>query len=86
MLAPDGDTLEPRVYIHPRCENTIQQLKRFSWDDHKRGLDKDQKQQTKKKFDDYPALYRYLCNADPSFRRLKDGWPVIHGRRRRERS
>ena len=44
----------------------ILQMKRFMWDDHKRQLDKDAKQTTKKKLDDFPALLRYLANWEPT--------------------
>jgi hypothetical protein len=82
-LRPDQDTLSPRIKIDERCTKTIQQFKRYSWDDHKKGLEKDQKQRAKQKFDDYPTLWKYILNSNPSFRNLKlVGRPVAmrHGR------
>ena len=46
-------------------------MKRFLWDDHKKGLEKDQKQITKKKNDDFPACHRYAMNSNPDFRSLR---------------
>jgi hypothetical protein len=46
-------------------------MKRYLWDDHKRGADKDQKQKAKQKHDDHPTLLKYLANTDPSFRGLR---------------
>jgi len=54
-----------------RCMRTVSQMKRYAWQDHKLSSDKDQKQDTKKKFDDFPTLLKYLANASPSFRSLK---------------
>lgn len=67
MLKPDHATRSPRVKIHPRCENSIYQLKRFMWDDWRVGTDKGQKQKVKEKYDDYPACWRYLSNEEPTF-------------------
>ena len=46
-------------------------MKRLLWDDHKKGLEKDQKQITKKKNDDFPACHRYCLNSNPDFRSLR---------------
>ena len=71
MLKPDPFTHRPRITFDMRCMRTIYQLKRYAWSDHKLSSDKDQKQDTKKKFDDFPTLLKYLANAQPSFRSLK---------------
>lgn len=86
-LAPDPDTRRPRMHIHARCPRTVLQFKRFMWDDWKQGADRDQKQQTKKKYDDYPAIWRYLMNARPNYDALVRGYAAIravrHGAKRR---
>lgn len=76
-LKPDQDTGRPRISIDESCYKTIQQMKRYSWDDFKKGTEKDQKQKAKQKFDDYPTLLKYLVNSNPTFRVLKmAGSPV----------
>ncbi len=70
-LRPDPDTKRPRVTWDRSCSKSIYQIKRFLWDDHKKGLEKDQKQITKKKNDDFPAIMRYVMNSNPDFRSLK---------------
>jgi len=82
-LKPDSRTRRPRIHVHPRCENVIYQLKRFSWADYKKALDKDQKQKPKDKHSDYPTMLKYLCNSQPTFQLLRMGAPVIHTRGRR---
>jgi hypothetical protein len=67
-LKPDVKTRQPRVVIDPRNVRTLYQMKRFSWDDYKRSMEKDQKQKVKQKNDDYPALWRYILNSNPTFR------------------
>lgn len=76
-LKPDIDTFKPRIQVDPSCYKTIQQMKRYSWDDFKKGMEKDQKQRAKQKFDDYPTLWKYICNSSPTFRTLKtNGYKV----------
>jgi hypothetical protein len=70
-LKPDPDTQASRILIDERNSNTIQQMKRYSWDDFKKSMEKDQKQKAKQKFDDYPTLWKYVCNSSPSFRTMK---------------
>lgn len=81
-LMPDNRTLEPRISIHPRCHNTIRQMKRYVWDDYRQALEKAQKQLPKNKEDDYPTLWKYLLNSDPAYRFLKDGPQITGGRSR----
>ena len=81
-LQPDFELRRPRVKIHPRCERTILQLKRYMWDDWKGSDDKGQKQKPKPKYDDYPACWRYVMNARPDFERLIHGYRVISASRR----
>ena len=76
MLKVDPATQRPRLTIHPRCRDTIYQLQRFVWDDFSTKVDKDQKQTPKPKYDDYPAMLRYLANSEPNFRFLKQGAQV----------
>jgi hypothetical protein len=67
-LKPDEKTHLTRYSVDPRCIRTIYQMKRFSWDDYKRSMEKDQKQKVKQKNDDYPAILRYIINSEPTFR------------------
>ena len=76
-LKPDARTRRPRLMFHSRCRNAAVQMKRFVWDDFRRTMDREQKQLVKRKYDDYPAILRYLMNADPTFRMLYAGAPVI---------
>ncbi|MCK5610479.1 hypothetical protein KAR91_51880 [Candidatus Pacearchaeota archaeon] len=82
-LKPDRDTMRPRIHIHPRCENTIHQLKRYAWEDYKKSQERDLKQKPRDKNDDYPTLLKYLANYDPDYRFLRQGAPVI-GRGKRK--
>lgn len=76
-LRPDESTKLPRFRVDPRCQRTNYQLKRYCWDDFKRGIEKDQKQRAKQKHDDYPTMLKYLVNSNPSFRALKSlGAPI----------
>lgn len=84
-LKPDFDTRRPRIRIHPRCEQTVLQMKRFMWDDWKTNEDKSQKQTPKPKYDDYPACWRYVMNAKPEFDSLVYGHRVISASRRTRR-
>lgn len=81
-LAPDFDTRRPRIHVHPRCKNTILQMKRFMWADWKGNEDRSQKQQVKPKYDDYPACWRYAMNARPEFESLLHGYRMISASRR----
>ena len=86
MLRPDRARFGPRLHIHPRCEQTIFQMPRYTWDDHKRSMEKDQKQVPRAKFDDYPTMMKYLMNSDPTFNALRGFGQIIHqtGRSRHE--
>ena len=77
-LRPDSQTWRPRLHVHLRCSNTIFQMKRYTWDEHKYRMEKDIKQSPRAKYDDYPTLLRYACNLEPSFRMLRDGAPILH--------
>jgi hypothetical protein len=72
-LKPDPNTLEPRIHISSRCPKTIQQMKRYVWDDYRKTLEKAQKQVPKDKNDDMPTLKKYLMNTDPTFRFFLSG-------------
>jgi hypothetical protein len=84
-LKPDPHTRQPRIHVHPRCRRTIFQIQRFVWDEYKRSAEKDQKQTPKPKNDDFPALWRYLMNTNPTFIGLRGLQQVYHrpGVRRR---
>lgn len=70
-LKPDEKTLRPRILFDVLCTKTIHQMKRYLWDDYKKGADKDQKQKAKQKHDDGPTLLKYLANSAPTFRGLR---------------
>lgn len=78
MLKPDEHTLAPRLFIHPRCKDTVYQLQRYTWGEFSTKVDREQKQTPKDKWSDFPTLLKYLANSEPSFRILKVGAPVIH--------
>ena len=71
MLAVDEQLERPRWAIDPRCKTTIYQMRRYLWDDFKRQAERDQKQRPKDRHSDFPTLYKYLANSQPTFRTLK---------------
>ena len=71
-LKPDPYTHKPRLTVHPRCMRTIQQMKRYSWDDFKKSMERDQKQKAKQRYDDFPTLHKYIANSAPTFRRCRN--------------
>jgi hypothetical protein len=77
FLKPDYRLYRPRLHVHPRCQTTIAQMKRYTWDEHRASLEKDLKQKPRAKNDDYPTLLKYLMNYEPSFTFLHGGAPVI---------
>lgn len=77
LLKPDELLGRSVIHVHPRCVNTITQMKRFMWDDWRNSSDKAQKQKAKEKYDDYPAIWRYFCNADPKHSFLARGAKVV---------
>ena len=77
LLKPDPRTRKPQIAFHRRCQTAATQMKRFAWDEHRRNLGRDVKQTPKPKYDDYPAMMRYLANYEPTFRTLYAGAPVI---------
>jgi hypothetical protein len=83
-LKPDTISRVPRLHFHPRCQATIAQMKRYSWDDYKLSNEKAQKQTPRDKYDDYPTMLKYLGNAEPGFRIMKYGAPVIGHKAKRE--
>ncbi len=78
FLRPDPYRLQPRMHIHPRCQVTNFQMKRYTWDEHKKGLERDIKQKPRPKYDDFPTCLKYLMNRNPQFSWLREGAPVIH--------
>ena len=64
--------------VDPRCDKTIFQLKRFLWDDYKRGNEHDLKQKPKSKHSDFPTLLKYIVNSSPTFRSLAQLNAVYH--------
>jgi hypothetical protein len=84
-LKPDPYLRQPRLHIHPRCRDTISQLKKYAWDNFKYDQGRDQKQLPKPKHDDYPGNLRYMVNSEPSFRGLTFGAPTINTRVRKNK-
>ncbi len=78
MLTPDAGSRRPRLMMHSTCTTAIYQMTRFVWDDYRQALEKDIKQKPKQKNDDFPAIWRYLANAEPTFRSLTAGTQVVH--------
>jgi hypothetical protein len=76
-LKPDPRTRRPRFHVHPRCQKTIWQTKRYVWDDYRKNTERDLKQIPRDKNDDYPTMIKYLMNLEPTFQFLRDGGPVI---------
>ena len=66
-LKPDSDMRRPRIHVHRSCTQCIYQMGRFSWKEHRASLEMEQHQEPKEKDDDYPAMWRYLLNADPHY-------------------
>lgn len=83
-LKPDPHRRQPRIHWHSRCQNSIYQFKRFTWDEFRRRDEKDLKQVPRAKYDDYPAIMRYAANYNPNFRFLRGGAPILgrSGKRR----
>jgi len=77
-LKPDRARMGPRMHFHTRCEDTILQMKRYTWDENKRGLEKDVKQKPRTRNDDYPTMLKYLMNSEPTFRGLRGFGQVVH--------
>lgn len=71
FLKPDDRRLQPRIHVHLRCKRTIFQFSRHVWDEYKRASEKEQKQAPKSKNDDWPALWKYLMNYQPTFNGLR---------------
>ena len=79
MLTPDPHTRRPRFTFEPgeTTESGVHQMKRYMWDDFAGHVDKDQKQKPKQKYDDFPTLFKYLANSEPTFRGLQSSGQVI---------
>jgi hypothetical protein len=76
-LQPDSATLHPRITVHPRCTETVFQMKRYVWDDFRAALEREAKQRPKAKNDDFPTLWRYCLNLNPTFRQFYSGAPIL---------
>ncbi len=78
LLKPEETRGQPRIHVHHTCNLTIHQFKRYVWDDFRQKLEKGIKQTPKPKYDDFPTMWKYLVNDDPSFRQLTGGSPVLN--------
>lgn len=85
MLKPDARTRRPRFHLFKTCPKSNHQMNGFSWDEWARysSDQRDSKQQPRKKFDDFPKLFGYLGNLNPSYSGLRmGGRPIRIGERR----
>lgn len=76
-LKVDRKTRRPRLVVHPRCQKTIYQMKRYVWDNYRRQDERDLKQTPRDKYDDYPTMLKYLLNYNPSFRVLNGNQDIL---------
>lgn len=76
-LKPDDRTDRPRLHVHSRCANTIFQMKRYAWAEHRRSQERDLKEKPREKYDDYPTMLKYALNSNPVFSLLRHGAPVL---------
>jgi len=94
-LKPDPHTHRPRIRFRVDpferdaadamvfdCKRAVFQMKRFCWSDFKHADEKSQKQLANNKYDDYPALGRYLMNELPRCTMLRDGGAIVKPRGR----
>lgn len=77
FFKPDDAREAPRIHVHPRCAQTIHQLKRYVWGEHKHRGERDIKEVPRDMNDDYPTLLKYIMNAAPTWYNLTMGSPVI---------
>jgi len=83
LLKPDKRTGRPRFVSNPGCTTTHTQLQRYTWDDRRRFDNRDIKQTPKALHDDYPTLFKYFCNFDPTYRGLRHLGQIFHNPGRR---
>lgn len=82
-LKPDERTRAPRMTIDLSCTQTINQFKRFVWDDYKKSLEKAQKQTPREMHDDFPAIWRYCMNHNPSYNLYHSGPQILRRKTKR---
>lgn len=75
-LKVDRRTRRPRLIVHPRCQQTVQQMKRYVWDNYRRQDERNLKQTPRDKYDDYPTMLKYLLNFNPAFKLLTGGGDI----------
>lgn len=83
-LKPDKARGMPRIRMRTTCPNTIHQFKRYVWDDFRMKLEKELKQTAKMKYDDYPTMWKYIMNSDPTFNFLSGDAPTLRRLRGRK--
>ena len=76
-LKPDERTYRPRIHFGPECTRSIHQIKRYTWDEHRKKAEKDLKQKAREKYDDYPTMLKYLLNFEPTFNYLHGDTQII---------
>jgi phage terminase large subunit-like protein len=70
-MAVDKDTRKPRLTIHPRCQDTIYQFKRYVYASNAKFSEKELKQTANAKNDDFPTMWRYCLNQNMDFTALQ---------------
>ena len=78
-LKPDPKTRKPRFHLFNNCATGNRQLNKWSWDEWARysSEERDPKQRMQEKNSDYPILFGYLGNFNPTFSSLKWGGQPI---------
>lgn len=77
MFKVDPDTRAPRAHMAANCKKTIFQFHRYVWDEFKQKQERAVKQTARPRYDDFPTMWKYLANANPTFRDLTVGAPVV---------
>ena len=68
---PNPSTRQPALRVHRSCTRTIYQLTHFVWETGARRENVNVKEKPGKKDSDFPALWRYLANDEPTWRGLQ---------------
>ena len=72
MLKPDPRTREPRFFVFNNCVRSNYMMNRYAWGEYTRysAGTKDPKPIPMDKNDDFPAIFQYVANINPSYRAL----------------
>jgi hypothetical protein len=83
FLKPDPSFMRPRFRLDPSCVTGIFQMKRYVWAEHMLADRLDVKQVPLAKNDDFPTLFKYLMNHNPTHLTTT---PVVYQRDRSSKS